>query len=70
MKKYQNFSSENFHFLVVKFSVNLNRHVFVMELLDLNSNRKKNCHDCAQVSENLKPMETNTAFRHIEQKSR
>ena len=28
--KYQNFLSENFHFLVVKFSVYLNRHVFVM----------------------------------------
>ena len=26
----QNFSSENFHFLVVKISVYLNRHVFVM----------------------------------------
>ena len=30
MKKYQNFLSENFHFLVVKCSVYLNRHVFVM----------------------------------------
>ena len=29
-EKYQNFSSENFHILVVKFSVYLNRHVFVM----------------------------------------
>ena len=29
-EKYQKFSSENFHFLVVKFSVYLNRHVFVM----------------------------------------
>ena len=28
-EKYQNFLSENFHFLV-KFSVFLNRHVFVM----------------------------------------
>ena len=28
---YQNFSFENFHFLVVKFSVYLNRHVFVMQ---------------------------------------
>ena len=27
------FLSENFHFLVVKFSVYLNRHVFVMEAL-------------------------------------
>ena len=30
-EKYQNFLSENFHFFfVVKFSVYLNRHVFVM----------------------------------------
>ena len=29
-EKYQNFSSENFHFLVVKFSVYLNRRVSVM----------------------------------------
>ena len=29
-EKYQKFLSENFHFLVVKFSVYLNRHVFVM----------------------------------------
>ena len=30
MKKYQNFLSENFHVLVAKFSVYLNRQVFVM----------------------------------------
>ena len=30
IRKYQNFLSENFHFLVVKFSVYLNRRVFVM----------------------------------------
>ena len=29
-EKYQNCLSENFHFLVVKFSVYLNRHVFIM----------------------------------------
>ena len=29
-ENYQNFSSENFQFLVVKISVYLNRHVFVM----------------------------------------
>ena len=29
-EKYQNFLSENFHFLVVKLSVYLNRHIFVM----------------------------------------
>ena len=31
-EKYQRFLSENFHFLVVKFSVYLNRHVFVMHV--------------------------------------
>ena len=30
-EKYQNFLSEIFHFLVIKFSVYLNRHIFVME---------------------------------------
>ena len=29
-EKYQTFLSENFHFLVIKFSVYLNRHVFLM----------------------------------------
>ena len=32
-KKYQNFLYENFHFLEVKFSIYLNRHVFVMTRL-------------------------------------
>ena len=31
MKKYQSFSSENFQFLEVKFSIYLNRCVFVMQ---------------------------------------
>ena len=31
VQNYQNFSSENFHFLVIKFSVYLNRRVFVMK---------------------------------------
>ena len=35
-EKYQNFLSENFHFLVVKLSVYLNRHVFVMYGKNLN----------------------------------
>ena len=30
MKKYQSFLSENFQFLAVKFSIYLNRRVFVM----------------------------------------
>ena len=33
MKKMSEFLSENFHFLVVKFSVYLNRRVFVMDVL-------------------------------------
>ena len=32
-EKYQKILSENFHFLVVKFSIYLNRHVFVMTCL-------------------------------------
>ena len=32
MKNYQNFLSENFHFLVLKFSVYLNRRVFMMKI--------------------------------------
>ena len=32
MKKYQSFLSENFQFLEVKFSIYLNRRVFVMEM--------------------------------------
>ena len=31
-EKYQNFLSENFHVLVVKFSVYLNRYVFIMKI--------------------------------------
>ena len=34
MKNYQDFLSENFHFLMVKFSVYLNRRVFVMVASD------------------------------------
>ena len=33
MKEHKNFLSENFHMLVVKFSVYLNRHVFVMYVI-------------------------------------
>ena len=33
MKKLSDFLSENFHFLVVKFSVYLNRRVFVMNIV-------------------------------------
>ena len=33
-ENYQNFSSENFHILVVKISIYLNRHVFIMSLLE------------------------------------
>ena len=41
MKKYQNFLSENFHFLVVKFSVYLNKLVFVMGIMVSNQKKKK-----------------------------
>ena len=37
-EKYQNFLSENFHFLVVKFSIYLNRHAFVMQHFSGNIN--------------------------------
>ena len=40
MKKYQNFLSENFHFLVEKFSVYLSRHVFVM-VYNISTRRNK-----------------------------
>ena len=36
-EKYQNFLCENFHFLVLKFSVYLNRHVFVMYTFHVHS---------------------------------
>ena len=35
MKKYQIFFSENLHFLVVKFSLHLNRCVFVMHMIGI-----------------------------------
>ena len=39
-KKYQNFLSENFHLLVVKISVYLNRRVFVIyQVSDLTKNK-------------------------------
>ena len=34
-EKYQSFLSENLHFLVAKFSVYLNRHVFVMTFMEI-----------------------------------
>ena len=37
-EKYQNFLSENFHFLVVKFSVYLNRCVFTMVFNEIRKN--------------------------------
>ena len=40
-KKYQDFLSENFHFLVVKFSVYLNRRVFVMGVITNNLVRNR-----------------------------
>ena len=40
-EKYQNFLSENIPFLVVKFSIYLNRRVFVMD--DLSRTSKTDC---------------------------
>ena len=37
MKKYQNFISENFHFVVVQFSVYLNRRGFVKDFTGTNN---------------------------------
>ena len=39
-ENYQNFSSENFHFVVVKFWIYLNRRVFV-----INADRRQNLHN-------------------------
>ena len=39
--KYQNFLSENFHFLVVKFPVYLNRYVFIMPPKEREKKKKK-----------------------------
>ena len=47
-EKYQNFLSENFPFLVVKFSIYLNRHVFVMFYLERSSCANL-CHDSKQI---------------------
>ena len=38
-EKYHNFLSENFHVLVVKFSVYLNRHVFTMHAIIITPDR-------------------------------
>ena len=41
MKKYQNFLSENFQFLVMKFSIYLNRRVFVIASENIYQNETK-----------------------------
>ena len=46
---YQNFSSENFHFLVIKFAVCLNRHVFVMDSTQDRKHTKPRQHCLANV---------------------
>ena len=43
MKKYQSFLSENFQFWEVKFSIYLNRHVFVMKIMQLITIKKYIC---------------------------
>ena len=45
-EKYQNFLSEIFHFLVVKFSLYLNRDVFVMVCLEYMSREDCACTQC------------------------
>ena len=54
-EKYQNFLSENFHFLVVKFSVYLNRCVFVM--LDDNERLCTFRRSDSQQDSNLGPLD-------------
>ena len=49
MKKILEFLSENFQFLVVKFSVYLNRHVFVMDA----SNEGCNSGPCSKLMMSL-----------------
>ena len=43
MKNIRVFLSENFQFLEVKFSIHLNRHVFVMRLVGLTIQPDKRC---------------------------
>ena len=47
---YQNFSSENFHFWVVKFSIYLNRRVFVMEMKTIYPNKRESPHNIVLIS--------------------
>ena len=57
MKKYQNFLSENFPFLVVKFSIYLNRRVFVMTYVSLNLgvNWIPTTYVCMEIKKNILP---------------
>ena len=57
-EKYQNFLSENFHFLVVKFSVYLNRRVFVMMI-------PSKCHNCKLQPNKQRRGTNNDKKRHI-----
>ena len=43
LEQYQNFLSENFHFLMVKFSIYLNRRVFVMIAVYPNDEKELSC---------------------------
>ena len=59
-KKNQNFLSENFHVLVVKFSVYLNKQVFVMYRFSERDNEKKM--QCTlYIKRKSKQTETSTA---------
>ena len=55
IKKYQIFLSENFHFLVVKFSAYLNRLVFVMVFVILTS---------SEIKANCRSSETNLSYMY------
>ena len=59
-EKYQNFSSENFHFLVVKFSIYLNRRVFVMKMEKVRTYRLISPFEKICAVSNTKKNNTNT----------
>ena len=65
-EKYQNFLSENFHFLVVKFSAYLNRRVFVMVGKETTENEK---HEFSNIQRTTTPAPWYIWSRYIEKNS-
>ena len=64
-QKYENFRiflSENFHFLVVKFSVYLNRRVFVMDWVPLYNVQ---CYGIIQIKDLQKNIKTGCAIQTL-----